>query len=108
MRQKSQKGFKTDEVTLKTPIILKTGKQRDRSKQCDYCKTTQWKGIRHIESECFTKKREQKSAKEAKASEETEDDEEEGVYIGAIKIRLAIPRNPMDGYKYDTGTATRQ
>jgi hypothetical protein len=26
------------------------------------------------------------------------------IYVGAIKVRLAIPRNPMNEYQYDTGT----
>jgi hypothetical protein len=49
----------------------------------------------------YKKKREQKFAKKAKASEDTKDNDE-GIYVGAIKIRLAIPGNPTDEYQYDT------
>jgi hypothetical protein len=85
MRQKSKKGTKTDEGTLENPVILKTDKKRDTSKQCDYCKTNGWKGIGHVESECFTKKREQKFAKKPKANEDMEDNEDEEICVGAIK-----------------------
>jgi hypothetical protein len=61
MRQKSKKGSKTDEGTLENPIILKTENKWDTSKQCNYCKTKGWKGIGHVESECFTKKNENRN-----------------------------------------------
>jgi hypothetical protein len=33
-----------------------------------------------------------------------EDNEEEEIYVGVVKVGLAIPGNPMDKYQYDTGT----
>jgi hypothetical protein len=60
MRQKSKKGtMKNDtEGSADNPIVLKTDKKKDTSKQYDYCKEKGWRGIGHIESECFAKKRE--------------------------------------------------
>jgi hypothetical protein len=105
MRQKSKKGsMKNDtEGSTETPKILKVDKKKDTSKQCDYCKEKGWRGIGHTESECFTKKREQKVVKKTKTSDDTEE-EEEGVYVGVVRIKIAIPGNLTGEYQYDTGT----
>jgi hypothetical protein len=68
-----QKGRKK-EGTQENPIVLKTEAQKDRndnSKRCNYCIDTKgWKGIGHTESECSTKKQEEKKAvKKGKARE---------------------------------------
>jgi hypothetical protein len=104
MKQKSKKRSKPDEGILENPVIIKIDKKRDISKQCDCCETKGWIGIRHIESECFTKKREQKSAKKSKAHEGIDDNEDEEICVGAIKVRLAIPGNHRNEYQYDTST----
>jgi hypothetical protein len=37
--------------------------RNDNGKRCNYCINTKgWKGVGHTESECFTKKREEKNA----------------------------------------------
>jgi hypothetical protein len=105
MRQKSKKGsMKNDtEGSAENPIILKADKKKDSSKQCDYCKEKGWKGIGHTESEYFTKKREQKVVKKTKTFDDT-DDEEDEVYVGTVRIKIAIPGNLTGEYQYDTGT----
>jgi hypothetical protein len=75
MRQKSKNGSKTDEGTVENPIILKTNKKRDIPKQCDHCKTKSWKGIGHIESECFTKRKKTEIRIKVKANKDMEDNE---------------------------------
>lgn len=60
-----------DEGTKENPIVLKTeaGRTKDRGdngKRCGYCISKGWNGLNHIESECFTKKREKKKVKKVK------------------------------------------
>jgi hypothetical protein len=58
-RQKSgKKKVGLGDGSAENPIVLQT---EDKSKKkCEYCRAKGWKGLRHTESECFTKKREQR------------------------------------------------
>jgi hypothetical protein len=49
------------------------------------------------------KKREQKIVKKTKTSDDT--DEEDGVYVGVVRIKITIPGNLAGEYQYGTGTA---
>jgi hypothetical protein len=61
--------------------ILKTERsERDKTKQCNYCKGKGWRGIGHTDEECFTKKREMANEKEIKKANNS-DDENSEAYI---------------------------
>jgi len=72
----------------------------DTSKTCKYCIDIKgWKGIRHTECKCFTKKREAgKKSKKVEAQSEEEDN-------GNILCIKAGKIETKDGYfQYDTAT----
>jgi len=61
----------TEDGTKENHVLLKWKETRlDNEKLCDYCIGKWWKRLNHTKSGCFTKKKEKKKAKKAKALEE--------------------------------------
>jgi hypothetical protein len=61
VEKKKEDGNSSESTILKTK-----SNERDKTKQCNYCKGKGWRGIGHIDEECFMKKREIASEKEIK------------------------------------------
>ena len=97
------------EGTAENPVVLKTKeKGQDNGTRCDYCIQKGWKGLNHVESECYTKKREQnkKEGKSKKAKGKgTDDEDEDGVSICYVKVKGANAVEPKNHFEYNTGTS---
>jgi hypothetical protein len=85
------------------PVILATNtKNLDNGNLCRYCKEVKgWVGKGHEESECFTKKREEKEAKKVEAKHE--DGKIEDEYITIVEVGKF---EDEQGWQYDTGAST--
>jgi hypothetical protein len=81
------------------PIILAINtKNCDNGKTCRYCKEVKGSDIKgYEESECFTKKREEKEVKKVEAKHEDEDE-----YIAIVK---GGKFEGEQGWQYDTGAS---
>ena len=102
-RNKTRKGETAD-----NPVVLKTdkGSKKDNGKRCDYCIKKGWKGLNHTESECYTKKREDKKQGKSKKTkgEDSDNESENGGTICYVKVRSANYKEPANHFEYDTGT----
>lgn len=94
--------------SAQNPVVLKTKeKGKDNGKRCDFCIAKGWKGMNHVESECYTKKREnsKEKGKTGKTKEEDQFEEEDGVSISYVKVKGAHATEPINHFEYDTGTS---
>ena len=104
-RQRGSRRGDKPEGTQENPVILKTEKKKDNGKKCDYCIAKGWKGLNHVESECYTKKREEKKEGKSKKAKGEESDNEDGVSICYVKVKGANAIEPVNHFEYDTGTS---
>ena len=99
------------EGTQENPVVLKTkGEKKDNGKRCEYCIGKGWKGMNHVETECYTKKREEgkKKGKTSKTKvEKEESDDDEGASICQITIKRAGGHicEKQGKFQYDTATS---
>lgn len=105
-RQRGRRS-RNEEETKESPVILKTEKKKDNGKRCDYCIGKGWKGLNHVESECYTKKREEKKDAKSKKTKEADEGSEDGVSICHITIRTigGYVCEKMGKFQYDTATS---
>lgn len=106
-KQKTRRG-KGDEGTQENPVVLKTDKKlaKDNGKRCDFCIAKGWKGLNHVESECYTKKREEKKKEgKTKKAKGEDSDNEDGVSICYVKVKGANAVEPINHFEYDTVTS---
>ena len=109
-RQPGSRREKT-EGSQENPGVLKTdkGSKMDNGKRCDYCIGKGWKGLNHIESECYTKRREEgkkkKNGKTCKTKVEEGGSEDE-VSICHITIKHAGEHICEKQGKFSYKTAT--
>jgi hypothetical protein len=65
-QQKSRKKIAgLGDRSAENPIVLRTKEDKSK-KKCEYCRAKGWKGLGHTESECFTKKRDQRRIQKSK------------------------------------------
>ena len=91
------------------PVVLKTKqgeKGKYNGKRCDYCISKGWKGINHVETECYTKKREDgKNKGKTGKTQEKEGSEDDRVSICYVKIKGANAIEPIGHFEYNIGTS---
>jgi transposase InsO family protein len=107
-RQRGNKGGKKKEDgNSSESTILKTGRnERDKTKQCNYCKGKGWRGIGHTDEECFTKKREMASEKEIKKANNSDDENSEAyIYNTASNENESISTTQLNRFEWDTGAS---
>lgn len=93
------------------PVVLKTdheGPGKDNEKRCDYCIAKGWKELNHLESECYTMKREdgKKKGKTSKHKAENEEWTDEEAVICHITIKQPGEHICEKQGKFQTDTAT--
>ena len=106
-RQRGQR-TRNEEGTKENPVVLKTEKRekgKDNGKRCDYCIVKAWKGLNHVESECYTKKREDKKEAKSKKAKEKKESDDDGVSICYVKVKGANAVEVENHFEYDTGTS---
>lgn len=110
IRQKGRR-ITGKEVSQENPVVLKTDKKitKENGKRCDYCIGKGWKGLNHLESECYTKKRQEgkKEGKTSKVKTEKKESDDEGASICHIIIKLASNHvcENQGKFQYDTATS---
>jgi hypothetical protein len=92
--------------SAENPIVLRTEEDKSK-KKCEYCRAKGWKGLGHTESECFTKKREQRRIQKSKTVADSDSDEEENgsAYADVVKVKLTMSANKLGEYQYDAATS---
>jgi transposase InsO family protein len=106
-RQKSgKKKAGLGDGSAENPIVLRTEEEKSK-KKCEYCRAKGWKGLGHAESECFTKKREQRKVQKSKTVADSDSDEEDNgsAYADVVKVKLTMSANKLGEYQYDTATS---
>jgi hypothetical protein len=106
-RQKSgKKKAGLGDGSAENPIVLRTEEEKSK-KKCEYCWAKGWKGLGHTESECFTKKREQRKVQKSKTVADSDSDEEDNgsAYADVVKVKLTMSANKLGEYQYDTATS---
>jgi hypothetical protein len=92
--------------SAENPIVLRT-EEDESKKKCEYCRAKGWKGLEHTESECFTKKREQRRIQKSKTVADSDSDKEENrsAYADVVKVKLTMSANKLGETQYDAATS---
>jgi hypothetical protein len=107
-RQRGNKGRKKKEDgnSSKSTILKTECNERDKTKQCNYCKGKRWRGIGHRDEECITKKREMASEKESKKVNNSDDENFEAyIYNTASNKNESISMTQLNRFEWDIGTS---
>ena len=108
---RQRQGNRKSEGSQENPVVLKTDKKgaaKDNGKRCDYCIGKGWKGLNHVESECYTKKRDDKKkgkTNKTKAENEAPEDEEGSICHITIKRAGEHICEKQGKFQYDTATS---
>lgn len=103
-----RQGARKNEGSQENPVVLKAEKKKDNGKRRQYCIGKGWKGLNHEESECYTKKREDKKkgkTNKTKAEKAESDGEEGSICHITIKRAGSHICKKQGKFQYDTATS---